>query len=204
MDAADWDRRYRDAELIWGAPPNAVVVDLCWGLRPGRALDLACGEGRNALWLADHGWTVTAVDFSQVAIDKARTVASRKGRSVRSRITWRCADVTTAELGEGYDLALMVFLHLPAAQRRALLHRVADALAPDGALMVVGHDSTNPTEGYGGPQDPEILYSPDDLVADLAGRLEIRVAERRKRLTEGGDAIDAVLVATRASGTPAL
>ena len=197
MDAADWDRRYRDAELIWGAPPNTVVVDLCWAVAPGRDLDLACGEGRNALWLADRGWTVTAVDFSQMAIDKARTVASRKGRSVRNRITWRCADVTTAELEDGYDLVLMVFLHLPPAQRRATLDRVVDALAPGGALVVVGHDSINLTEGYGGPQDPEILYSPDDLVTDLAGRLEVRVAERRKRLTEGGDAIDAVLLATR-------
>ncbi|MBH0778756.1 class I SAM-dependent methyltransferase [Nocardia bovistercoris] len=219
MDAADWDARYAQRELIWGAPPNATVVAHVYGLErtaplrpdvPGgpvpdlpRALDLACGEGRNALWLATHGWQVDAVDFSQVAIDKGRTVATRLSRSVRNRIIWRCADVTdtdAAEITGRYELILMVFLHLPAPERRALLRRVSELLSPGGTLFVIGHDSRNLTDGYGGPQDPAILFTPDDIVADLApepDRLRIRLAERLLRSTEGRDAIDALVVANR-------
>lgn len=219
MDAADWDARYAQRELIWGAPPNATVVAHVYGLdrtialrpdAPGepvpeapRALDLACGEGRNALWLATHGWQVHAVDFSQVAIDKGRTVATRLSRAVRNRITWQCADVTDPEdagITGPYELILMVFLHLPAPERRALLRRASELLSPGGTLFVIGHDSRNPAEGYGGPQDPAILFTPQDVVDDLApepDRLRIRLAERLLRSTEGRDAIDALVVAER-------
>ncbi|MBF6214900.1 class I SAM-dependent methyltransferase [Nocardia puris] len=214
MDAAEWDARYAQSELVWGAPPNSTVVEHVYGLERRapvgedapelpRALDLACGEGRNALWLATHGWQVHAVDYSQVGIDKGRTVATRLSRSVRTRITWQCADVTdldAAEITGPFELVLMVFLHLPAERRRALLRRAAGMLAPAGTLLVLGHDSINLTDGYGGPQDPSILFTPDDVVADLGGEseeLHIRTAERVLRPTEGRDAIDALVVATR-------
>nr|WP_068275650.1 class I SAM-dependent methyltransferase [Aldersonia kunmingensis] len=204
MDAADWDRRYQKTGLGWDAPPNTVVSDLCWALAPGRAVDLGCGEGRNAIWLAERGWSVTAIDFSQVAIDKARTVVSRKSRAVRNRITWRCEDATTADLDGPVDLIVIAFVHLPRAQLHALLDRATDALAPAGALCIVGHDIRNLTEGYGGPDDPDVHYDPDQLAAALTGHLEVRVAQRRKRLTEDRDAIDAVVFAVRpgAGGDP--
>ncbi|WP_054815464.1 class I SAM-dependent methyltransferase [Nocardia arizonensis] len=208
MEAADWDARYAQGELVWGAPPNATVVSHVFALeRPdaveARALDLACGEGRNALWLATHGWRVDAVDFSQVGIDKGRTVATRLSRSVRNRINWRCADVTdphAADIAGPYELILMVFLHLPPDQRRALLRRAAGMLSPGGTLLVLGHHTRNLTEGHGGPQDPSILFTPDDVVADLApelDRLRIRIADRVLRPTEAGDAVDALVIATR-------
>lgn len=217
MDAADWDARYAQSELVWGAPPNSTVVQHLHGLERHtpvhpdqhgqvpelpRALDLACGEGRNTLWLATHGWQVHAVDFSQVGIDKARTVASRLSRSVRGRIQWQPADLTDpdeAELNGPYELVLMAFLHLPHSQRRELLLRVATRLSPGGTLLVLGHDSSNPTEGYGGPQDPDILYNPDDIVADLAAdsSLSIQTAQRVLRPTEDREAIDALVVATK-------
>lgn len=208
MDASDWDRRYADADLIWGAPPNQFVVEMCWSLPPRRALDLACGEGRNAIWLAERGWEVTALDFSQVALDKGRTVASRAARSVRTRITWRRADVVAEDLGtDTFDLIIIAYLHLPAEERRTVLHGVMDALAPRGLLVMVGHDSTNITQGFGGPQDPAILYTPDDIVsdistADLGGALRVRLAEQRRRLTEAQDAIDALVVAEKAEPDP--
>lgn len=226
MDAADWDERYARKELVWGAPPNSTVVEHVYGLerrvplQPDtsggeipelpRALDLACGEGRNTLWLATHGWQVHAVDWSQVAIDKGRTVASRLSRSVRSRITWQCADAT--ELDEAgitgpYELVLMVFLHLPPDQRRAVVRRAADLLAPEGTLLILGHDTTNLTDGYGGPQDPAILFTPDDIRADLgplSDRIRVRLADRLLRPTEARDAIDALVIATRpVEDTPA-
>ncbi|MBF6329001.1 class I SAM-dependent methyltransferase [Nocardia transvalensis] len=218
MDAADWDARYAQSELVWGAPPNATVVEHVYGLErrvplqpdaPGeeppalpRALDLACGEGRNALWLATHGWQVRAVDFSQVGIDKGRTVASRLSRSVRARIAWQCADVTdldAAEITGPFELILMAYLHLPADQRRAVLSKAAHMLSPGGTLLVLGHDTTNITDGYGGPQDPSILFTPDDIVRDLAPADHIRVhlADRVLRTTEGRDAIDALVIAHR-------
>ncbi|SFL71388.1 class I SAM-dependent methyltransferase [Nocardia asteroides NBRC 15531] len=214
---ADWDARYAQSELVWGAPPNSTVVEYVYGLdrrvpllpdEPGgappelpRALDLACGEGRHALWLATHGWHVDAVDFSQVGIDKGRTVAARLSRSVRSRVDWRCADITdlaTAGLTGPYELILMVFVHLPAAQRGALLRELAGMLSPGGLLLVLGHDSRNLTDGYGGPQDPAILFTPEDVRAELGDAdLTIRVADAVLRPTEGPDAIDALVVAER-------
>ncbi|MRH86556.1 methyltransferase domain-containing protein [Nocardia sp. SYP-A9097] len=219
MDAEAWDEHYAHTELVWGAPPNDTVVEQVFGLerrlpltgagvgepRPElpRVLDLGCGEGRNALWLATHGWQVDAVDYSQVGIDKGRTVASRLSRSVRGRIHWHTADVTAldaAGLTGPYELVLMAYVHLPAAARRALLLRAAEMLSPGGTLLVLGHDSLNLTEGYGGEQDPELLFTANDIVADLgpAGEeLTIRVADRIQRPTEERDAIDALVVATK-------
>jgi SAM-dependent methyltransferase len=218
MDAAEWDARYTQSELVWGAPPNATVVEHVYGLErqvvlqpdapdqppPAlpRALDLACGEGRNTLWLATHGWQVRAVDFSQVGIDKGRTVAARLSRSVRGRITWQCADVTdldAAGITGPFELVLVVFLHLPAPQRRVVLNRAAGMLSPGGTVLILGHDTTNLTDGYGGPQDASILFTPQDVVADLysAAGIRIQFADRVLRRTEGRDAIDALVVATK-------
>jgi SAM-dependent methyltransferase len=204
MDAADWDACHGRNEIVWGEPPNAVVVEHVAMLPPARALDLACGAGRDTLWLATRGWRVDALDWSQVAIDKARTVAVRLPRSVRERVAWHRGDVTgLAEVGlrSPFDLIVMCFLQLPPAQRRTLLHEAAARLAPGGMLLVIGHDSTNPTEGHNGPLDPEILFTPADIMMDLDGVLDIEVADRHLRPTEAGDAFDAVVVARR--GLPA-
>ncbi|MFC4123684.1 class I SAM-dependent methyltransferase [Nocardia rhizosphaerae] len=219
MDAAEWDARYAHSELVWGAPPNSTVVEYVYGLdrrvplvadEPGgtppalpRALDLACGEGRHALWLATHGWQVDAVDFSQVGIDKGRTVAARLSRSVRSRVTWRCADITdldAAGITGRYELILVVFVHLPAAQRADLLRELARMVSPGGMLLILGHDTRNITDGYGGPQDRSILFTPEDIRADLGAageHLTIRIADVVRRQTEGPDALDALVVAER-------
>lgn len=177
MDRAEWDRRYAGPELLWTAEPNRFLVEEVADLSPGRALDLGCGEGRNAVWLAECGWRVTAVDFSAVALGKARALARARGVEV---------ELVEADLGTysptagGFDLVLLLYIHVPADLRRAILGRARDALAPGGTLLVIGHDSSNLSEGYGGPQDGALLYGPDDLTADLAG-LRIRCAERRRR-----------------------
>lgn len=199
MDASDWDERYSHSELVWGAPPNAVVVEQVTALNRGRALDLACGEGRNALWLATRGWEVTGLDYSAVAIDKARRVAAEAPRSVRERLDYRVADVTESDFGTEYDLALVIYLHLPPAERRKVVNRAISALKPDGILMILGHDAVNLSQGVGGPQDPEILFTPEDLATELNGRVAIDLAERRFRETDAGTAIDALVVAHRPS-----
>jgi len=185
----DWDRKYASGDLLWGAKPNRVLVTEAAELAPGRALDLACGEGRNAVWLAERGWSVVAVDFSEVAIGKARSRAADAGVDVR----FVCADlIELVPEPIAYDLVLVLFLQIPASERTLVLERAAKALAPGGTLLVLGHDTTNLTDGVGGPSDPSVLYTPDELVADLDG-LEIERAERLLRDVEDADrpAIDA-------------
>jgi SAM-dependent methyltransferase len=191
----DWDRRYSERGLLWSSDPNRFLVAEVGDLPPGRALDLACGEGRNALWLAALGWRVTGVDYSQVAIAKARDRAAAGGPGVE----FVCADLLDYEPEESaFDLVIVLYLQLPAAERRAVLERAKTALAPGGIVLVVGHDLTNLSEGVGGPSDPRVLYTPDDLVADLGG-LEVQKAERVLRDVDDADrsAIDALVRAVR-------
>jgi SAM-dependent methyltransferase len=187
MDAHDWDDRYSGTDLIWSATANQFVVSELTGLTPGAALDMACGEGRNAIWLANGGWAVTGADFSAVALDKARDLASRLAEPRARPVTWVQADATAAspELDRpgGYDLVLLAYLQLPAAERAAALARAAQRLAPGGHLLVIAHDSSNLTDGVGGPQDPAVLYTPGDVLADLDGAgLSILRAEQVARV----------------------
>ena len=197
MDAADWDRRYADPELVWGAEPNRFVAAELAGLTPGRALDLACGEGRNAIWLAALGWRVTAIDFSPVAVDKARSAAQRAGVAV----DWLVRDVLGyAPPPDGFDAVIVTYLHIPPAEATQVWATAARAVGPGGTLLIIGHDRTNLTEGVGGPQDPDLLYEPDTIAAALPG-LRVRRAERVRRPVPlpGGDrdAIDTLVRADR-------
>jgi SAM-dependent methyltransferase len=197
MDHLGWDERYAVDELIWTAEPNRFLVAEVDGLTPARALDLACGEGRNAVWLAERGWAVTGVDFSAVGLDKARRLADARHVSAQ----WKRADVTEYQPpAEGFDLVIVMYLHLPEASRRTAFRRAAGAVAPGGTLLVVGHDRTNPNEGWGGPKDTAVLYGPDDLVADVEG-LDLVKAERVRRPVQTDDgertAIDVLVRAVR-------
>jgi SAM-dependent methyltransferase len=199
MDRHAWDERYGGDGLLWRADPNRFLVAEVAELPPGRALDVACGEGRNAVWLAGQGWTVTGVDFSRVALDKARRLADSHGVTVE----WVNADVGDWEPPAGrYDLVVVFYLHLPAERRRAVHARAASALAPGGTMLVVGHDLANLDGGHGGPQDPAVLFTHEDVASDLAG-LDIVRAERVRRAvtTDGGEveAIDALVRAVRQS-----
>lgn len=196
MDAGAWDERYRAHGLVWGGPPNRWVVEELEDAPPGRALDLACGEGRNALWLAAHGWQVTAVDFSAVAIEKAREL------DTNGLVEWVEADATAYTPAQPVDLALLSYLQLAADQRRRAVRGAAAALAPGGMLLVIAHDSRNLSDGTGGPQDPRVLYSAPDLVADLDGTgLVIDRAEEVLRPVAGTErpAIDVLLRARAGS-----
>jgi SAM-dependent methyltransferase len=196
VDAAAWDERYRSADLIWGIAPNRWVEQEVADLAPRRALDLACGEGRNALWLAARGWQVTAVDFSPVAIEKARTLQAGTGATV----DWVCADVLAYRSPDEVDLALLCYLQLPADPRRAVVRAAAEALAPGGVLLVIGHDTENLQHGWGGPQDPAVLFTAADVAADLEGTgLHVERADAVRRPVPDADrpAIDALLRATR-------
>ncbi len=181
MDARDWDERYAATELVWSVTPNQFVAAELADLPPGRAVDLAAGEGRNAIWLAGLGWSVTAVDFSQVALDKGRRLAGD------ADVTWVCADATTWEGDAAYDLAVLAYLQLPAEGRRAAVRRAFAALRPGGTFFLVAHDTTNLTEGTGGPQDASVLMTAEDVLGDLAGEaVEVVRAERVPRTVDEG------------------
>jgi SAM-dependent methyltransferase len=190
-DAARWDERYGATDRLWSAEPNATVAEVVGSMAPARALDLGTGEGRHAVWLARRGWSVTAVDFSAVGIDRGR--AESDGLA----IDWVVADLRdwNPPAGASYDLVLSVYLHLPAD----VFIRARTWLAPDGTLVVLGHALRNLTEGVGGPQDPRLLHTEEQLLAAANG-LEVDELREVLRPTADGDAIDLLLVARRPPG----
>lgn len=201
MDAAAWDARYTGSDLVWGAAPNQFVAAELGELPPGRIIDLACGEGRNAVWLATRGWRATGVDFSTAAVLRADRLAADAG--VTDRVTFALGDVVDGPLPTGpFDAVVVAYLQLPAPRRRTALRRAAGLLAAGGTMLVVAHDSDNITHGVGGPQDPAVLYAPNDVTNDLADRpdLVVEKAEQVHRPVPGPDgertAID-VLVRVR-------
>jgi SAM-dependent methyltransferase len=194
VDAQEWNRRYGDTELMWSAGPNRFVEAELADLPPGRAVDLAAGEGRNAIWLARRGWRVTAVDFSSVAIERGRRIADAAGVEV----DWVVADALTWSPPGGFDLVLVAYLQLEPADLDIALARAAAAVAPGGTLLVVGHDLSNLTEGVGGPQYPDRLYTADGVAAAItAGGLKVTRAERVRRPVDDREAVDTLVRAVR-------
>jgi 2-polyprenyl-3-methyl-5-hydroxy-6-metoxy-1,4-benzoquinol methylase len=196
-EQAAWDERYSGRELVWGAGPNRFVAEEAAGLPPGAALDLGTGEGRNAIWLAERGWRVTAVDFSAAGLARAARLAAERGVNV----TWVHADLLAWQPGKsGYQLVLIAYIHLPPASLTRIFRTAAAAVAPGGTLLVIGHDRDNITRGYGGPPDHDRLYTPATVTAELNG-LVIRRAEQVLRPVQAPDgertAIDTLVRAQR-------
>jgi len=203
VDSTQWDARYAASDLVWSADPTTRVEQIVAGMPPGRPIALAAGEGRNAIWLADHGWTVLAVDFSPVAVERARRLADERLADGATRLTFEVGDLLRfPPPPERFDLALVVYLHLPPTERSQALRTAAACVAPGGRLVIVGHHRDNLHDGVGGPQDASVLFSPEDLADDLAGTgLTIERAARVLR-TVGEEpalrtAVDTVLVARR-------
>jgi len=200
VDSQQWDERYSGTEFEWTTRPNQFVAAELADLPPGRALDLAAGEGRNTVWLAERGWQVTAVDFSRVGLEKGRKLSAARGVD-EAQVDWIVADLRDFEPDRDfYDLVLIAYLQVSNELRATVMARAAAALAPGGTAFVVGHDLTNLSEGTGGPQDPDVLYTPEAVRAELPGLRVVR-AERVHRTVErdGGPAtaIDTLVRAIR-------
>lgn len=200
--AAAWDARYA-AGSPWPDGPNATVREVVEPLRPGRARDVACGDGRHAVWLAGLGWQVEAVDFSAVAVERGRRTAERLAAdgALLGSVSWHVADVSTDRPEPASaDLVLLAFLHLPPDQARDALALSARAVAPGGLMLVVGHDRSNLEHGTGGPQRPEVLTDLDAVTRALVSAgLRVDRAEVLTRPVEGADrpALDTVVLARR-------
>lgn len=181
MDSKMWDERYEAQELVWGAEPNRFLPPLVEGLETGSAIDIACGEGRNAIWLARQGWTVTAVDFSVRAIEKARLLAGD------TEVDWVVCDVTRFVPDRSYDLVVIFYLHLSDAAMASTFEHAIASLAPGGTFFAIGHALRNLTAGYGGPPAPDILWT-EARIAPLVAGLEIIEMGERLRPVEEADA----------------
>lgn len=164
VDAEAWNERYRAADRLWSATPNIFVADRLADQEPGAGLDLASGEGRNAVWLADRGWDMTAVDFSDVALERGRTLSDR--------VEFIEADVFSWEPERSFDLVLIAYLQVEAEPLAELVARARQWLNPGGELFLIGHDITNLDEGVGGPQVPDLLWDLD-LMLEWLGDLQV-------------------------------
>lgn len=203
MDATAWDARYAGADLVWSSAPNRFVEELVAPLTPGVALDVAAGEGRNALWLSARGWDATSADFSPVAVERAQGLAGRLAPGAgpfRAVVADALEPAPPPPTGDGYDLVLFAYLQLPAPEWRRALARGVAAAVPGGTVLVVCHAARNLAEGVGGPRDPAVLHDPDDVVAAVADLpVEVVSAELRERPVDGADrpALDTVVLLRR-------
>ena len=186
-----WDDRYRERGAVWGSEPNRLLVEVAADLERGTALDLGCGQGRNALWLANLGFTVTGLDVSPVAIEQAKEIAAEAGLDVM----FEAANLMEWEPdGQVWDLVLLAYIHLPEHMRKAVHAAAARAVAPGGRIVVVAHHLDNLESGTGGPSNPDWLFTEAQLAEDFSA-LEIVRNERVVRPTDHGDALDVVCVA---------
>ena len=197
MSNVFWDDRYAKAAAagtaIWSRQPNVWIAQVTGTLPPGTAIDLAAGEGRNALWLASRGWTVTAVDFSATGLSIGRTRAAEAGLE----LGWVTADATTWVSPTPVDLVVIAYLQLPAAELSSAISNAIASLAIGGTLALIGHDSENLEHGVGGPKDAAMLHDLE-VVRSAAAGLDITECRRYDRTTaDGGVAIDTILLATK-------
>ena len=197
MSNAFWDDRYAKAAAagaaVWSTEPNAWIEQVTGTLPPGTAIDMAAGEGRNALWLASRGWRVTAVDFSATGLSIGRTRAAEAGLE----LGWVTADATTWVSPTPVDLVVIAYLQLPAAELSSAISNAVASLAAGGTLALIGHDSENLDHGVGGPKDAAMLHDLE-VVRSAAAGLDIAECRRYDRTTaDGGVAIDTILLATK-------
>lgn len=211
--AALWDERYRTKPQIWSGKPNPQLVREAGGLRAGHALDLGCGEGADAIWLAQHGWTVTAVDVSAVALDRAHghekaalareSVHAAEG-AIASRIRWQQADLEEWQPDESYDLVTSQFLHSQELAWQKPLKTAAAAVKPGGTLLVVGHHPDRLPPWGGGHTTHGMFYTGEQLVHELGlggPEWQVEVQTSRERPVTGPDGQHATIadVVVRAS-----
>jgi SAM-dependent methyltransferase len=211
-DQPFWDNLYLSKDALWSGNPNPQLVtevaalDLEAAPAQGtrRALDVGCGEGADAIWLAEQGWEVTGTDLSAVALERAAGHARKRGEGVAERITWLHVDLTEEPPAESaYDLVSAHFMHLPKKERLVLHQRLARSVAPGGFLLLVGHHPSDLEGAMPRPMLPDLFATAPEIAATLdPAEWTVLVEESRARTAEGADGApvtihDAILRARR-------
>lgn len=183
FDRDFWEDRYGTAEFTWSGNANEALVAEVAGLAPGTALDIGSGEGGDALWLAARGWSVTGVDISQNALDKAAGRARELGPEIADRTTWEQHDLLNwAPAPRSTDLVSAQFMHLAEPERSRLFLALAEAVSPGGTLLIVGHDLGDLVGGDHADHHRHLMFSVDDVLAAIApAGLSIVTATTRQR-----------------------
>lgn len=187
MDSARWNERYRESAQDWPHEPTALVAATAAALPIGTALDVACGTGRNAIYLAQQGWRVSALDFSAVAIEYARTRSAAEG----VHVDWRVQDALAFRSEPRFDLIVICYLQIPVEQMIGVVRAAEQALHPGGTLLVVAHDRDNVEHGTGRPRDQSAVYSAPELAAALT--IPIEIAEQQRHEKDHGPVRDGVM-----------
>lgn len=182
--AAAWNERYSTRGMVWGREPNRFVAEFAADLEPGRVLDLGCGQGRNAVWLAGRGHYVTGVDLSDAGIAAARSLAGEAGVEVDFLVADLAGEWTPP--AGAFDLVLLSYLQLPPKKRLPVHAEAVHALAPGGQVFLIAHHCDNIEHGVGGPPYPEVLFDESMLASDFAD-LKILRNEKVFRPVEGPD-----------------
>lgn len=193
-----WSRTVEEhADVLARRPPNAHFLSTVTDLPPGRALDAGCGHGAETIWLAAHGWEVTAVDFSATALAHARSVAASLGQAIAQRIDWVEGDLGSwAPASDRFDLVICLYVHV-AGSVQEMIQRLASGVAPGGTLLLVGHRPFDPVTGAPTPAAGQVQVSVEAAKAQLDPRhWEFLVAEERQR-SVAGSGVDAVIQARR-------
>jgi SAM-dependent methyltransferase len=202
---AFWDERYQSAGRVWSGRPNPQLVAGVTGRSPGRALDVGCGEGADAIWLAQAGWTVVAADISGVALRRAGQHARDTGPAAAARIEWLRADLLATPPAPGsFDLVSAQYMQLPPEQRTRLFRALAAAVRSGGMLLIVGHHPSDLSAGVPRPPMPELFYPPEEVAGLLDASWQVRACAARPRpaATPDGAEVtvhDTVLTAIRAA-----
>ncbi|MEI9937135.1 MAG: class I SAM-dependent methyltransferase [Pseudomonadota bacterium] len=193
-----WTKTLREhADKLAHRPPNAHLTAEAANLPPGRALDAGCGHGSETLWLAAHGWRVTAVDFSAAALAHGQSMAEAAGADIAERIDWIESDLATWAANSGqYDLVVCLYVHV-AGSVEEMLRRMAKGVAPGGTLFLVGHRPIDPRTGADTAAASQVQISVEAAIAALDSSVwELVVAEERPRAVVG-TGVDAVIRARR-------
>jgi SAM-dependent methyltransferase len=177
-----WDQRFAGEEYAYGIQPNVFFKEKITGLKPGRLLLPAEGEGRNAVFAAGLGWQVTAVDFSEQARVKAINLAQKSGVNIEYTI----GDLVTFDFSkEVYDAVALIYAHLHQDFRKEVHQKIINSLKPGGYIIFEAFNKNQINKNSGGPKSLEMLYSTSMLQDDFKG-LEFIVLEEANIILEQG------------------
>lgn len=186
-----WDERYAGSDRVWSGRPNQRLVEQTADLTPGQAADIGCGEGADAIWLAEQGWDVTALDVSLVALDRTAQHAIERGVDHKVRVgeydVLAGHSPRAPRRTRGYDLVSAHFMHVPREDFDGVYRRLAAAVAPGGRLLVVAHHPDDVESGARRPHGPGLMFPPEQVLSALgveggaSDEWEVEVADAPRR-----------------------